>query len=343
MLAYAAIHYQRQGLSNEQAHGKIYNELLPQLDSATQAFLTTEPFDRKAKASPEFFAEQLPFYTTKPLYNALVSALCIAGLTPLEAMRMISAIGYGLVALCVFAFFVRLFHPVLALLFSLLLPLMPVAMLTARLLTPDMLSSAFVLWAFALYLLHKRFHAPVFLLLLSIGLRVDNAVIALTAALLFAFADDAHRARRLYGIAYAILAVMIYLVIGQAFGSYGWKITFQHSILDLTINVSMWAATPLTFDIYIDALVKGIRRYQLVILPALFFTAASIAATNSLLEKRLFDNGLVAVAAVLFSSMCVKFLAFPRFDVRYYVPQYVFALLLIIIAVLPQRYKTTKP
>ena len=341
MLAYAAIHYQRQGLSNEQAHGKIYNELLPQLDSATQAFLTTEPFDRKAKASPEFFAEQLPFYTTKPLYNALVSALCIAGLTPLEAMRMISAIGYGLVALCVFAFFVRLFHPVLALLFSLLLPLMPVAMLTARLLTPDMLSSAFVLWAFALYLLHKRFHAPVFLLLLSIGLRVDNAVIALAAALLFALANDALRAR-LYGIAYAILAVMIYLVIGQAFGGYGWKITFQHSILDLATKVSTWAATPLTFDIYIDALVKGIRRYQLVILPALFFTAASIAATKSLLEKRLFDSGLVAVAAVLLISMCVKFLAFPRFDVRYYVPQYVFALLLIVIAVLPQRYKTTK-
>jgi hypothetical protein len=133
---------------------------------------------------------------------------------------------------------------------------------------------------------------------------------------------------------------MVYLAIGKAFNGYGWKITFQHSVLDLTQTVDAWAAIPLTAEVYFDALAKAVRRYQLVLIPALFFTVAGIAAVKSLIQRRLFNNGLVAVTAVLLVSMCVKFLAFPRFDVRYYMPQYVFALMLIVMAAMPQRKKT---
>lgn len=331
MLAYAAIQYKKQGLTNEQTHEKIYNELLPSLSKDVQSFLTSEEFDKHSAASVEYFSEQLPFYEIKPLYNGLVEVLCSLGLTPLKAMRVLSGLSYAILTLLTYVALSSRLRFDVSSLFTALICLMPTVMLSFRLLTPDGLSTVLIVGACVLFLLRSNFHLSMILLILSIGFRPDNVVIAVAAAIVFHLFNENKTAWWSAAI-YVAASLALYFIIVLGFNGYGWKITFQHSIIDLNKPIHDWKSIPLTITDYFKHFLLSFRKYQLVWLPALFFAALSFVSTKSLLSKNVFDKKLLAIVIVLASAMAIKYLAFPRLDVRYYVPQFVFAMTLIVLA-----------
>lgn len=345
MLAYAAVQYQWQGLNDEQTHRKIYQDILPGLGDSVKQFLTEKEYEQLCAKSPAYFNSQLPFYTIKPLYNGLVYVFSKFSLTFLQAMRLISALSYVVLILMIVWLMMEnrndtfdKFSAGLAGVFiGVLICAVPIVMTPARMLTPDLLSSTLLISATLLYLLLNRFHLAMILFLLSIAVRPDNAATTLIAIIMIAFFDAQRRRWRFIAL-YSIITFIIYFLIAYFFSGYGWKITFQHSVIDLAKPINEWENIPLTINEYFKWLLYQVVYSRPLLVPALLLAVLSYFAMRKL-TMEIFDKKLIAIWWILLLSAIIKFAAFPRFDLRYYIPQYILFAAMVAFVIVNQRRK----
>lgn len=327
-LAYSAILLKWQGLAWPEVHSFVYNDLLSSLPRSTQEFLNTNEFEIRSRNSQPYFTDQIPFYTIKPLYLGLAYATMSFGFNPLQSLQVVSALGLGLMFIITFKLLSNVCNAWWSLIVSLAICAHPIVLLTGRLLTPDMISSALILVAVYLFL-QKKEHPAMIILLLSIGFRPDNVLIALFAPFLLL------QSRRFStSLLYGAGAVFIFLSIQFLFKGWGWKITFQHSIISLQTSVPEWRNIPLTLKEYVRWLIVYAQRYQLLLAGGLIIGILGFAAALKNSNVLFFR-----VAFILTVTTFIRWLSFPRFDVRYNVVAFVFALILITIAVLTRQRK----
>ena len=297
---YANAALQRRGVTAEESHKVVFEALRAKFGAPVDNCPT--PFWKSMLANPKYFAEQIPFFSVKPLFVWLGGFLGL-WLGLINGFLAVSAISVFLLGAVVLVW-VR--EPWVAALFMLNISVLAIG----RLGTPDALSTALVLAG--LYCFHQsRLSYGMPLLLVSILARPDNFVLMLVAMVALFLTKR---------ISLPIAA--LWLLAGSAFvffthhtsGSYSWQV--------LMVNSHYPIANPADVSIkyglrdYLFDLAIGLRSLpsstQLFI-----WIAAGLAAFRLIRES--WTRWLLVVTAV---AVFLRFLAFPISQDRYFVWSY---------------------
>lgn len=169
--------------------------------------------------SAEHLGQLEPLYAIRPLYIEAVSLLS-ESLGPQKSITALSAFSFFCIG---YLLFVWTRNPLL----SSLILISPAVLSLGRLGTPDALSTLVVI--LGLYLLFKNRTLPAILLLLvSIWIRTDNVLVALTALAWMAFTK---RMSVLYASLLASLALASVAFINHYAGNYGYLVLLRYSFI----------------------------------------------------------------------------------------------------------------
>jgi hypothetical protein len=335
MLAYSAIQYKMQGVPDSQIQKVVYDVVYSALDSSTKAFLSEKPLEIKAMKDVEFFMEQLPFYEIKPGYNFLVFSIAyLIKCSPIKAMQYVSVGAFVITSLFILYYLQQYFSSWILFILTASVTSISTLSISARMFTPDMLSVCILMPVFYMAMSRRRVHLIMmyFLLILSITIRPDNVLWIIALPILYYVIN-----RNIHLISFNIvgvcIGVFVYLFIGYYYQGYGWKITFQHSAIDLGVKPSYWFNIPLTIVDYLKALTIGILTYKTKFVFAVFIAVLTYFSIYKITESE--RPVLLLWWSSNVSLFVAKFLLFPVFDDRYYLLSILLASLLIIRAIIP--------
>jgi hypothetical protein len=180
----------------------------------------------------KIFADQLPLYTVKPVYPALMSLLYRVGVNPVRASIAISATAYAAICLLLYVWISQWLNPALSLPIAALLSLNPILTPLAQLATPDALS-VFVLLLGTFFVMEtKSLRTGVGIFIASILIRPENIIYA------FIFLAFLAAIRRLALTSCAIglcVAFGIYFAETRLSQNYGWATLFYFTFIDWRI------------------------------------------------------------------------------------------------------------
>jgi hypothetical protein len=334
MLFYSAIYYENYSSDSTVLHRQVYDKVWSPLDSASRRFLNEKPLELRAKQSPDFFIQQLPFYRIKPGYNVLIRFLTDNFFqNPLMAMQWINVVAYVLTCIIIMLWL----YPYLPA-FYLLIAVCGICCSTlfigvSRMFTPDMLSVFFLMLSF--YLIARQsewLHLAYLSLLISIFFRPENALMLILIAIINAVHSKSQI--RLQFI-YVLLSLIIYWGIGAYYEGYGWKIFFQHSAIDLSVSPASWKDVPLTLRDYIYTVIKGALTFKMMVLFIIFSSALLFAITTR--DKMFQTTSFQSLIAANLLINPLRFLVLPIIDDRYYLSFYLLVLIVMSLHVLRMK------
>lgn len=287
-------------------------------------------YTRALHADPRAFAEQLPFYTIRPIYVGLVYLLAKCGVDIVFATYAISGVAVALaLALLYFMSASLLRQP-----YSYAVPFLAIiygVMDVARASTPDGLALLAIVVAAYLYL-RQRVNALLGMLPLTVLIRTDLLLFVLPLLLVMLITRSGSRVRV---VASALLAGGIYAGIMHLSGNAGWATIFYHALIAL-VHYPLSQPPVLTAQDYFSTLFYGLRNllddgiFVLYVLGATCGAITVRARSRSLLHAlRTPAVGLMAVCLV-----CVigRLVLFPVAWLRYFTGMYMvgtFALLML--------------
>ena len=237
-------------------HRKTFAELKAQLPKSEYDSLTADGHYSVAISNqPEILIRQIPFYSIKPAYPALMLLLNFAGLSLVTASLVISKAAYVGVGSIVFYWLSRYFPPLLCLFFATLISSYPYLVYVAGFSSPDLLSALFILLVYFLLIETRSFRLPLGLLVLAITVRPDNLLLLFpVAAYFFRYRPEA----RSWTIASAFAGCLLYSAIGKWAGQYPWTTLFYHSFVQRLVDPSTFVST-LSFGDYLDLYLLATR------------------------------------------------------------------------------------
>lgn len=338
MLFYTGIYYEHKNNDPEELHRLVYSEIWQPLDSNSRVFLSEKPLEIKAKQSPDYFIQQLPFYKIKPGYNFLIRLLTdYLEVKPTLAIQYINITAYVLTALIIFMWLYPFMPAVYLFICTSCICTLPLFIFTSRMFTPDMPSVLLIMLGSLCYCMPKQNLSLAFsAFLLALLFRPDNLLlIILLGASHFYF--QRHNLKTI--ITFNIIALAIYICIGYFYKAYGWKITFQHSAIDLSVAPKDWEMIPLHPYDYILALLRGVFTYKM----SLMFTgfASVVLYRIAVIDAMISRTAWKAMIVSQISLTGLKFLLFPVFDDRYYLSSVLIGLIALCVHVFktPQLHK----
>jgi hypothetical protein len=233
------------GASVQVIHATVYREARAGIPGPTFQHLTgddpSEPAHegnsfRQRAIDPYRFAEFLPCFAIRPVFNQFIYVLHYwLGLGLLKAVVVIPVVSYWLMGWVVFFWACRYVPTAWAALISSLTLLSPPLWELARSTTPDALSSLVVLLAMFL-LFEKQFLLPgIILLMASVYVRTDNAVLVLLVLAYLFLADLGFHV--LETATLAALAFASVFLINHFSGDYGPKVLFYRSFVEAPAGV----------------------------------------------------------------------------------------------------------
>jgi len=180
----------------------------------------------------KIFADQLPFYTVKPVYPALMSLFMRAGVNPVTATMITSGAAYAAICLLLYVWISRWLNPAISLVITALLSLNPVLIPLAQLATPDSLS-VFMLLLGTFLAIELRYAATgIAVFVLSILVRPENIIyVFIFAAYLLLTA----RLPLIKSLLTLGVALAVYFVQTRLSHNYGWVILFNFTFFDWTV------------------------------------------------------------------------------------------------------------
>lgn len=224
MLPYMALVLKHSDDNAESVHHKVYNIVQEEqqagnITAGTFGELTTDriPYRAKCYADAGMFHKELSIYRTKPLYNATIYLSYIAGV-PLIAATLLPSILFAFLLLVIFYFWTaRYVGKWLSMALALFLATMPVFSEIQNYSTPDAMGSAFMLFAFYLFDLHKSKWLILFCLVLAILTRIDNVIFAAVFSY-FLFGIGSRNMLRIILIG-ALAMIVLLVVLPYMFGA----------------------------------------------------------------------------------------------------------------------------
>lgn len=301
-------------------HKWVYDELKKSVPERDYNRLVTGHFREPMSKNPKVFAQQLPFYQIRPLYNFSVYFFTKLGLNAFFATHLISAISV-LLGLWLIYFS---FKPYINNYLLFLLPILGGRLILldiARFSTPDGLAFLFIIMA--TYSVLKK-HWSIFLLLpASILVRTDLLIYAL---LMLACLFVSYKNWRIPVVTVFIMCVTLYFAINKFYGSYGWSSVFSYTFIHKYVepaNVihkvtfsdyfSVWFAKKyeilldIPFFIYIIVMFYSafmcIKKYGLRVLSEI------TKPENIILSISLISFGYVVIHVILFPVVWPRFFA----------------------------------
>ncbi len=329
MLAYMAIVEGAENSDPVVIHNKVYDEARRHVPADAYARLvdTLHPVRKQMLTDAAAFNKQLVYYTVKPLYTGLVYVFYKAGISLTAATVLPSVIAYFFTGVLLFYWLAKYLNMYAAILCSIFIMLMPALFNSAKLSTPDCLSS-FLLFTAMYFILERRKIFPVFLfLLLSIFARVDNIVACFLVVTLLAITTN-------WGIKiskkqYALMAaafVAVYFTISYSCIKYGWNILFYPSFAQhLGTHPGSGFSITGCVRFALSQLITGLYFSNLIIY--LLLLAFVFINTTSKPSKLNFDQSL---AITIFLIIVVRFMLLPEIDDRFNAGWYLTTIMLLV-------------
>jgi hypothetical protein len=297
--------------------------------SSSKEIQLDSPYRVDVAANPFHFAEQLPFYSIKPVYVALVKDLHHLGLAYPKAAASISGASNFLLALLLWYWLSTYLNGLALFGACSLIMLSPNILELSRWTTPDSLST--LVAAIGLYLILERgryFWGCAFLVI-NVWVRTDALVLAGIVLLVLLLRGKLDVAQ--FG-SLSLLALASYFTINHFGGSYGWRALFYNSFLG-GVTAPGETAIHLSFSTYLHQVVRGAY---------LWLIAGSFALYGLLggLTIWLGPSSMYSymVAAVL-SARAVSYALYPNGDQRYTAVLYVIVPVALVIAVSSERFR----
>ena len=295
------------------------------------------------------FAEQLPFYSTKPLYVMCIYLLQAVGFGAMLATLIPSLVAYVILALLVFEWVGHFVGGFYRLTCASLIAFSAPVLLLPRLPTPDSLSTALVL--LALYFLLEKQSAAVCsgLLLLSLYARTNNVVLAVfVLGYLALWAKGSIRLSYLQGGVLLVVCMASVSAINHFSGFYGWATLFHQSLLGL-LNTPGESLVHISMRTYLVTLKQGLFfstftgfLSQFVFLGVLALLVSGATKNN---ERLLVYRHLTLL---VLASLVAYYLLMPSMTrwfehERFVVPQYLFLAISCVVAVLTRLTRVAEP
>jgi hypothetical protein len=265
------------------------------------------PYRADVAANPFHFSEQLPLYSIKPVYVALIKAEHQFGLPyPRSAVLISAASNFALAMLLWFWLFSYL-EGIVLFAVSTLIMLSPNVLELSRWATPDALAMLLAAVAFYLILARKKYFWGSALLTLCVWVRTDALVLAGIVMFVLLVVG---RLEFLQFASLSVLALASYFTISHFAGDYGWVVLFHNSFLggvvapgETTLHVSA--------AMYIKQVAKG---FYLLLVDGSFALYALLACLAFWLRE---SSAYVQMAVVVLCARLVSYLLYPNGDQRY--------------------------
>ena len=292
---------------------KTYEAIRKSVNTRHFKFLTAKNWKRKLYYSePEHFANMLPFYRSRVMFTGAMYLLHEAGVSVSESAKVLNTGAYAVASILILVWLTRRFSWIVGPLLAAGLLSAPYLTKTARLATPDMLLTMWIVGClFALIELGKR-RTGLILLLLSLLIRPDSIIfiVLLVPALRLFNAGQTSKLSNRWTIGLLLSTVGIFLITKHAMDGYGWWIVLQYTSNNHNPHLDELAAT---FDIwtYIDLLGNRLKRLgDGVIFPHLSLAILGIYVTVK--KGRLKSRPQYAVPLAVITICCVtRFILFP--------------------------------
>ena len=265
------------------------------------------PYRKDVAANPYHFAEQLPFYSIKPVYVALIKVLHQAGMPFQKSAVAISAASNFLLAVLLWQWLAAYLSGWSLAAACTLIMLSPNILVLSRWATPDCLATLVAAVAFYLILERKSYFWGSALLLLDVWVRTDALVLA---GIVFAVLLITRKLDIMQFAALSLLALGSYFTINHFAGNYGWPALFYNSFLggltapgETVIHFS-WSA-------YVHQWVRGAFLWLISGSFALYLLLGGLAI--SLNRSSMYSFMCAAVLA----ARALSYLLYPNGDQRY--------------------------
>jgi hypothetical protein len=302
-------------------HRVVFDAIRPV--SSSPDIQVDNPYRVDVAANPYHFAEQLPFYSIKPIYVALVKVVHRAGLPFPKAAVSVSATANFILAALLWLWLGSYLGGWSLVGACTLIMLSPNILSLSRWATPDCLSTTTA--AIALYLILERnlYFWGSALLLLNVWIRTDALVLAgiVFATLLLLRKLDVPQFATL-----SILALGSYFAINYFSGNYGWAVLFYNSFLG---GLTTPGETVLHFSgrAYLHQLVRGSFLWLIYGSFGLYLLLGGLAIWLGRSVMYFYMISAVLAARV------VSYLLYPNGDQRYTAVLYVVVLVSLVIAI----------
>lgn len=234
LLFYVGTVHQWEGLSPAANHEQAYREVRDFLGPAAyDAMIVENDYMRTVTADPASFIQQIPFYSVKVLYPAMLLLMSHLGIPIGLASVLISVIAYGATIFLVFDWLRRYHAPWMAWAIASLIALSAPLWTLARLESPDALATLCAVVSLFLILEKGRANLGMVVLMVAILARPNGLILLVTIALALALASPASsvRLRPLAAAAWIGLAVLLALGLTAWSGYYGFGVLFYFSVI----------------------------------------------------------------------------------------------------------------
>ena len=285
------------------------------------------PYRVDVAANPYHFTEQLPFYSIKPIYIALIRALHRTGMPFQKAAVAISAASSFVLALLLWYWLGAYLAGLPLVAACALIMLSPNILVLSRWATPDCLATTIAAIGLYLILERKSYFWGSSALLLDVWVRTDALVLA---GIVFAVLLLCRRLDTAQFLALSILALGSYFTINHFGGNYGWPALFYNSFSG-GLAAPGEAVLHLSPSAYAHQVVRGAFLWLISGGFALYVLLGALAIWLN--RSSLYTYMVSAVLA----ARVLSYLLYPNGDQRYTAVLFVLVLVSLVIAV---RLKT---
>jgi hypothetical protein len=265
------------------------------------------PYRADVAANPYHFAEQLPFYSIKPIYVAFIKVLHRTGMPFQKSAVAISAASDFLLAVLLWQWLAPYLSGWSLAAACTLIMLSPNILVLSRWATPDCLATLVAAVAFYLVIERKSYFLGSAFLVLDVWVRTDALVLA---GIVFAVLLITRKLDIAEFAALSSLALGSYFTINHFAGNYGWPTLFYNSFLggvtapgEMIVHISRSA--------YVHQLVRGAFLWLISGSFALYLLLGGLAISLNRSSTYSWMCGAVLAARAL------SYLLYPNGDERY--------------------------
>jgi hypothetical protein len=304
---YIAAVFSRQGLTDQEAFSKA-REVIREEMSSEEGIRHIYRLDHADK-------NLLDFYRIKPLYIFLIAAFHHVGIPFILSTLIPSLISFFLIGCILFSWSAKVFAPLPALIFSIILLLINPSIILARLSSPDPLSNLFLFYCFYRIYFEKRYTWTILFLLVSLFIRLDNLIAVCILAVLMKYWPAPGAKTR---IAAEVFLFTVLVAVATAV----W--------VNFYFESGFWWFTRVTYIQSFHAYCLQVLVYFLSLsqsfFPALLLFAFLAVFKGKMKGKKRTVHLLLGIGSILF----FRFLLFPSFEERFETAFYLTGFLLLL-------------
>ena len=291
--------------------------------SSNKEIQVDSPYRADVAANPYHFAEQLPFYSIKPIYVVFVKGLHRLGVPFPEAAVTVSAASNLLLALLLWRWLGAYLSGLPLAAACSLIMLSPNVLALSRWATPDCLATLVAGFAFYLVLERKWYFWGCSFFLLDVWVRTDALVLA---GIVFAVLLVRRKLDIAQFAALSLLALGSYFTINHFAGNYGWPALFYNSFLGGLVAPGE-TLVHLSRSAYVHQVVRGAFLWLISGSFALYLLLAGLAIWLN--RSSLYSDLIAAVLA----ARALSYALYPNGDQRYTAVLFVLVPIGLVIAV----------